>query len=77
MPTAADPTAAPPLTFDLEDFKGGFSFDALLGDLVDELLLEYREEDDCAAAPPPPHRRRAARLVEALVQGARRPPQAD
>ncbi|XP_021301728.1 exocyst complex component 5 isoform X2 [Sorghum bicolor] len=54
MPTAADPAAALPLTLDLEDFKGDFSFDALFGGLVDELLPEYRGEDDAAPAPPPP-----------------------
>ncbi|CAL4911040.1 unnamed protein product [Urochloa decumbens] len=53
MPTA-DPAAALPLTLDLEDFKGDFSFDALFGGLVDELLPEYRGEDDAAPAPPPP-----------------------
>ncbi|KAG2623638.1 hypothetical protein PVAP13_3KG072000 [Panicum virgatum] len=54
MPTPADPAAALPLTLDLEDFKGDFSFDALFGGLVDELLPEYRGEDDAAPAPPPP-----------------------
>ncbi|XP_066354222.1 exocyst complex component 5 [Miscanthus floridulus] len=54
MPTSADPAAALPLTLDLEDFKGDFSFDALFGGLVDELLPEYRGEDDAAPAPPPP-----------------------
>uniref|UniRef100_A0A804N456 Exocyst complex component 5 n=3 Tax=Zea mays TaxID=4577 RepID=A0A804N456_MAIZE len=54
MPTAANPAAALPLTLDLEDFKGDFSFDALFGGLVDELLPEYRGEDDAAPAPPPP-----------------------
>lgn len=54
MPMAADPAAALPLTLDLEDFKGDFSFDALFGGLVDELLPEYRGEDDAAPAPPPP-----------------------
>ncbi|KAK8456887.1 hypothetical protein SEVIR_3G090600v4 [Setaria viridis] len=54
MPTAADPASALPLTLDLEDFKGDFSFDALFGGLVDELLPEYRGEDDAAPAPPPP-----------------------
>ncbi|CAD6267934.1 unnamed protein product [Miscanthus lutarioriparius] len=54
MQTAADPAAALPLTLDLEDFKGDFSFDALFGGLVDELLPEYRGEDDAAPAPPPP-----------------------
>ncbi|KAL5672081.1 hypothetical protein ACJX0J_016387, partial [Zea mays] len=33
---------------------GDFSFDALFGGLVDELLPEYRGEDDAAPAPPPP-----------------------
>lgn len=34
--------------------QGDFSFDALFGGLVDELLPEYRGEDDAAPAPPPP-----------------------
>ncbi|TVU51544.1 hypothetical protein EJB05_02979 [Eragrostis curvula] len=54
MPTPSDPAAALPLSLDLEDFKGDFSFDALFGSLVDELLPEYRGDDDAAPAPPPP-----------------------
>ncbi|GJM87660.1 hypothetical protein PR202_ga03637 [Eleusine coracana subsp. coracana] len=54
MPTAGDPAAALPLSLDLEDFKGDFSFDALFGSLVDELLPEYRGDDDGAPPPPPP-----------------------
>ncbi|KAK3136404.1 hypothetical protein QOZ80_5BG0433590 [Eleusine coracana subsp. coracana] len=54
MPMAGDPAAALPLSLDLEDFKGDFSFDALFGSLVDELLPEYRGDDDGASAPPPP-----------------------
>lgn len=34
--------------------QGDFSFDALFGGLVDELLPEYRGDDDGAPAPPPP-----------------------
>jgi hypothetical protein len=33
--------------------QGDFSFDALFGGLVDELLPEYRGEDDAAPPPPP------------------------
>ncbi|KAL6641693.1 hypothetical protein ACP70R_019874 [Stipagrostis hirtigluma subsp. patula] len=54
MPSAADPPSALPLTLDLEDFKGDFSFDALFGGLVDELLPEFRGDDGAAAAPTPP-----------------------
>jgi exocyst complex component 5 len=34
--------------------QGDFSFDALFGSLVDELLPEYRGDDEAAPAPPPP-----------------------
>uniref|UniRef100_A0A0E0J8F8 Exocyst complex component Sec10 n=1 Tax=Oryza nivara TaxID=4536 RepID=A0A0E0J8F8_ORYNI len=54
MPSATDPPAALPLTLDLDDFKGDFSFDALFGTLVDELLPEFRGDDAPGAPPPPP-----------------------
>uniref|UniRef100_A0ACD5XSR7 Uncharacterized protein n=1 Tax=Avena sativa TaxID=4498 RepID=A0ACD5XSR7_AVESA len=54
MPPANDPPAALPLTLDLEDFKGDFSFDALFGNLVDELLPEFRGDDAAGVPPPPP-----------------------
>ncbi|GMH05720.1 hypothetical protein Nepgr_007560 [Nepenthes gracilis] len=38
-------TNAPPLILDIEDFKGDFSFDALFGNLVNELLPSFQEED--------------------------------
>ncbi|CDP13409.1 unnamed protein product [Coffea canephora] len=34
-----------PLVLDIDDFKGDFSFDALFGNLVNELLPSYQEED--------------------------------
>ncbi|KAI7752564.1 hypothetical protein M8C21_016976, partial [Ambrosia artemisiifolia] len=34
-----------PLVLDIEDFKGDFSFDALFGNLVNELLPGFQEED--------------------------------
>ncbi|KAH9626737.1 hypothetical protein KSS87_022051 [Heliosperma pusillum] len=34
----------PPLIFDIEDFKGDFSFDALFGNLVNELLPSFQED---------------------------------
>ncbi|XP_058076178.1 exocyst complex component SEC10b-like isoform X2 [Magnolia sinica] len=34
-----------PLILDIDDFKGDFSFDALFGNLVNELLPSFREED--------------------------------
>ncbi|CAO2820197.1 unnamed protein product [Amaranthus hypochondriacus] len=34
-----------PLILDIEDFKGDFSFDALFGNLVNELLPSYQEDD--------------------------------
>ncbi|KAL6007596.1 Exocyst complex component 5 [Asimina triloba] len=34
-----------PLILDIDDFKGDFSFDALFGNLVNELLPAFREED--------------------------------
>ncbi|XP_068659031.1 exocyst complex component SEC10b-like isoform X1 [Aristolochia californica] len=34
-----------PLILDLEDFKGDFSFDALFGNLVNELLPSFQEDD--------------------------------
>ncbi|KAK9715956.1 hypothetical protein RND81_06G201500 [Saponaria officinalis] len=35
----------PPLILDIEDFKGDFSFDALFGNLVNELLPSYQDDD--------------------------------
>ncbi|CAM0949933.1 unnamed protein product [Alopecurus aequalis] len=54
MPSANDPPAALPLTLDLEDFKGDFSFDSLFGNLVDELLPEFRGDDAAGVPLPPP-----------------------
>ncbi|KAJ4728212.1 exocyst complex component sec10 [Melia azedarach] len=34
-----------PLILDIDDFKGDFSFDALFGNLVNELLPSFQEED--------------------------------
>lgn len=34
-----------PLVLDIDDFKGDFSFDALFGNLVSELLPSYQEEE--------------------------------
>ncbi|KAL8515287.1 hypothetical protein ACS0TY_014126 [Phlomoides rotata] len=34
-----------PLVLDIDDFKGDFSFDALFGNLVNELLPSYLEEE--------------------------------
>uniref|UniRef100_A0A803NXC7 Uncharacterized protein n=1 Tax=Cannabis sativa TaxID=3483 RepID=A0A803NXC7_CANSA len=34
-----------PLILDIEDFKGDFSFDALFGNLVNDLLPSFQEED--------------------------------
>lgn len=39
----------PPLILDIEDFKGDFSFDALFGNLVNELLPSYQNDDADAA----------------------------
>ncbi|KAH6813435.1 exocyst complex component sec10 [Perilla frutescens var. frutescens] len=40
------PSAGPdPLVLDIDDFKGDFSFDALFGNLVNELLPSYLEEE--------------------------------
>uniref|UniRef100_A0A1D1YYH3 Exocyst complex component 5 n=1 Tax=Anthurium amnicola TaxID=1678845 RepID=A0A1D1YYH3_9ARAE len=36
---------SPPILFDLGDFKGDFSFDALFGNLVNEILPSFQEED--------------------------------
>ncbi|XP_074264471.1 exocyst complex component SEC10b-like isoform X2 [Silene latifolia] len=38
-------TNGPPLILDIENFKGDFSFDALFGNLVNELLPSYQEDD--------------------------------
>ncbi|KAG9454738.1 hypothetical protein H6P81_007642 [Aristolochia fimbriata] len=38
-------SSSQPLILDLEDFKGDFSFDALFGNLVNELLPSFQEED--------------------------------
>lgn len=41
------PSADPyPLVLDIDDFKGDFSFDALFGNLVNDLLPSYLEEED-------------------------------
>ncbi|XP_008807526.1 exocyst complex component 5 [Phoenix dactylifera] len=41
----ASSAASLPLLFDIEDFKGNFSFDALFGNLVNELLTEFKDDD--------------------------------
>ncbi|KAH9602142.1 hypothetical protein KSS87_016597 [Heliosperma pusillum] len=38
-------TNGTPLILDIENFKGDFSFDALFGNLVNELLPSYQEDD--------------------------------
>lgn len=43
--TRANSTSSLPLILDVEDFKGDFSFDALFGNLVNELLPSFQEED--------------------------------
>lgn len=41
------PSADPyPLVLDIDDFEGDFSFDALFGNLVNDLLPSYLEEED-------------------------------
>ncbi|KAJ6825020.1 exocyst complex component 5-like [Iris pallida] len=42
-------TSSLPLILDIDDFKGDFSFDALFGNLVNELLPAYRDDDADAA----------------------------
>ncbi|XP_078179425.1 exocyst complex component sec10 isoform X1 [Carex rostrata] len=50
MPSSkASADTALPLTLELEDFKGDFSFDALFGGLVDELLPDFKEEESDSA----------------------------
>ncbi|KAL2231531.1 exocyst complex component SEC10b [Sesamum indicum] len=41
-----------PLVLDIDDFKGDFSFDALFGNLVNELLPSYLEDDTDATDGP-------------------------
>ncbi|KAL1828609.1 hypothetical protein DCAR_0207846 [Daucus carota subsp. sativus] len=38
-----------PLVLNIEDFKGGFSFDALFGNLVNELLPSFQDEESESA----------------------------
>nr|GLL20332.1 exocyst complex component SEC10 [Ipomoea trifida] len=38
-----------PLVLDIDDFKGDFSFDALFGSLVDELLPSYQDEETASS----------------------------
>ncbi|XP_073007870.1 exocyst complex component 5-like [Typha latifolia] len=47
-PKGAAATALP-LILDLEDFKGDFSFDALFGSLVNDLLPDFQEDDPDSA----------------------------
>ncbi|KAJ4805111.1 Exocyst complex component 5 [Rhynchospora pubera] len=50
MPSSkASADTALPLTLELEDFKGDFSFDALFGGLVNELLPDFKEEESDSA----------------------------
>ncbi|KAL0422521.1 UNVERIFIED_CONTAM: Exocyst complex component SEC10b [Sesamum latifolium] len=41
----SSPTDSHPLVLDIDDFKGDFSFDALFGNLVNELLPSYLDEE--------------------------------
>ncbi|KVH89067.1 Exocyst complex component Sec10-like protein, partial [Cynara cardunculus var. scolymus] len=43
--SSSESFSSQPLVLDIEDFKGDFSFDALFGNLVDELLPSFQEED--------------------------------
>lgn len=43
--TASSPAPSFPLILDIDDFKGDFSFDALFGNLVGELLPSFKLED--------------------------------
>ncbi|XP_020238365.1 exocyst complex component SEC10b [Cajanus cajan] len=58
--TASSPAPSFPLILDIDDFKGDFSFDALFGNLVGELLPSFKLEDaelDGADALPNGHMR--------------------
>ncbi|EPS73932.1 hypothetical protein M569_00824, partial [Genlisea aurea] len=41
--------SSPPLVLDIDDFKGDFSFDALFGNLVNELLPSYSTDESDAS----------------------------
>ncbi|PON68033.1 Exocyst complex component Sec10-like [Parasponia andersonii] len=43
--TKSSSVSSLPLILDIEDFKGDFSFDALFGNLVNELLPSFQEEE--------------------------------
>ncbi|KAJ0517560.1 putative exocyst complex component Sec10 [Helianthus annuus] len=43
--SSSESISSQPLVLDIEDFKGDFSFDALFGNLVNELLPAFQEED--------------------------------
>ncbi|KAI4378023.1 hypothetical protein MLD38_015566 [Melastoma candidum] len=43
--TKSQPVGSGPLILDINDFKGDFSFDALFGHLVNDLLPSYQEEE--------------------------------
>ncbi|GAV85471.1 Sec10 domain-containing protein [Cephalotus follicularis] len=43
--TKSSTASALPLILDIDDFKGDFSFDALFGNLVNELLPSFNQED--------------------------------
>ncbi|XP_074574142.1 exocyst complex component 5-like [Curcuma longa] len=58
--------AALPLILDVEDFKGDFSFDALFGGLVNELLPSFQDDDAYAAD--------STGAMEALQNGTLRGP---
>ncbi|XP_074560652.1 exocyst complex component SEC10a-like, partial [Curcuma longa] len=45
MAPAKPSAAALPLILNIEDFKGDFSFDALFGGLVNELLPSFQDDD--------------------------------
>ncbi|PWA49597.1 exocyst complex component sec10 [Artemisia annua] len=42
---SSESVGSQPLVLDIEDFKGEFSFDALFGNLVNELLPSFQEEE--------------------------------
>lgn len=72
-----------PLILDIDDFKGDFSFDALFGNLVNELLPSFQEEDGDAGegggggGELPNGHHRAPSDVSKLVQGSALFPEVD
>ncbi|EXB51622.1 Exocyst complex component 5 [Morus notabilis] len=49
-PSKTSSVSSLPLILDIDDFKGDFSFDALFGNLVNELLPSFQEETDSSEA---------------------------